>query len=60
MLLGQRRSSVDSFISEEDAAKALKEQEENLRLFKERVQTGHKFILFLSRRIVVTTALFDL
>ncbi|KAL5249423.1 hypothetical protein ACHWQZ_G018318 [Mnemiopsis leidyi] len=40
MLLGQRRSSVDSFISEEDAAKALKEQEENLRLFKERVQTG--------------------
>lgn len=48
MLLGQRRSSVDSFISEEDAAKALKEQEENLRLFKERVQTGHKVFLFLS------------
>ena len=47
MLLGQRRSSVDSFISEEDAAKALKEQEENLRLFKERVQTGHKAFLFL-------------
>ncbi|XP_063689923.1 uncharacterized protein LOC134822664 isoform X2 [Bolinopsis microptera] len=40
MLLNQRRSSVDSYMNEEDADKALKEEEENLRLFKERVQAG--------------------
>ena len=36
----QRRSSADSYMNEEDADKALKEQEENLRIFKERVQAG--------------------
>ena len=40
MLLNQRRSSVDSYLNEEDSDKALKEEEENLRLFKERVQAG--------------------